>query len=145
MLNINLYFILTLKKCLIQHCVLSFCHIFLIIIFDLDWDESQGLGLLTLSAMLPSLRSTYDYIDTDNIMLHSTRQLQVILFFFSLYLVAVGQGGHKPCVQAFGADQFGLDHEECKAKKLILQLVVFWYMWGFCCNKFGHMLCTRKP
>jgi peptide/histidine transporter 3/4 len=44
-------------------------------------------------------------------------QLQVLLFFFALYLVALGLGGHKPCVQAFGADQFdGQDPEECKAK-----------------------------
>ncbi|KAK9929736.1 hypothetical protein M0R45_026822 [Rubus argutus] len=62
--------------------------------------SAQGLGLLTLAAFLPS------------------SQLQVLLFFFSLYLVAVGQGGHKPCVQAFGADQFdGQDAEECKAKR----------------------------
>ena len=94
----------------------------------MDWDESQGLGLLTLSAMLPSL-STSDYIDANKIMLCSTHQLQVILFFFSLSLVAVGQGGHKPCVLAFGADQFdGLDPEECKAKCSFFN----WWYFGIC-------------
>ncbi|XP_010498730.1 PREDICTED: protein NRT1/ PTR FAMILY 5.15 [Camelina sativa] len=47
-----------------------------------------GLGLLTLSA---SAKPSF-WVN--------------ILFFCSLYLVAIGQGGHKPCVQAFGADQF---------------------------------------
>ena len=94
----------------------------------MDWDESQGLGLLTLSAMLPSL-STSDYIDANKIMLCSTHQLQVILFFFSLSLVAVGQGGHKPCVLAFGADQFdGLDPDECKAKSSFFN----WWYFAIC-------------
>ena len=79
------------------------------IFFDLDQNESQGLGLLTLSAVLPSL---IDYVDTNKSM-SCCPKLKVILFFFSLYLVAVAQGGHKPCIQAFGADQFdGEDPEE---------------------------------
>ncbi|CAK8575309.1 unnamed protein product [Lathyrus sativus] len=56
-----------------------------------------GLGLLTLSAILPSLTKC-------------SPQSQVVLLFISLYLVAIGQGGHKPCVQAFGADQFNEQH-----------------------------------
>ncbi|KAK8643172.1 hypothetical protein V6N13_012478 [Hibiscus sabdariffa] len=74
-----------------------------------------GLGLLTLSAALPSHR------------------FQVILFFFSLYLVVFGQGGHKPCVQAFGADQFdGQDEEECKAQSSFFN----WWYFGICAGTF---------
>ncbi|KAK9929714.1 hypothetical protein M0R45_026802 [Rubus argutus] len=70
-----------------------------------------GLGLLTLSALLPS------------------SQLQVVLFFLAIYLVAVALGGHKPCVQAFGADQFdGEDLEECKAKSSFFN----WWNFGIC-------------
>ncbi|KAL4633243.1 hypothetical protein ACB092_04G109100 [Castanea dentata] len=64
-------------------------------------------------------------------------ELQVNLFFISLYLVAVGQGGYKPCVQAFGANQFdGEDPVECKAKSSFFN----WWYFGLCAGTFVAML-----
>ena len=48
----------------------------------------QGMILLTLSVSV--------------IPLHSRK----MVFFIALYILAVGEGGHKPCVQTFAADQF---------------------------------------
>ncbi|XP_074279571.1 protein NRT1/ PTR FAMILY 5.10-like isoform X2 [Silene latifolia] len=74
-----------------------------------------GLGLLTLTATLPSLGRSIE--------------LQSTIFFIALYMVALGQGGHKPCVQAFGADQFdGEDPEERKAKSSFFN----WWYCGSC-------------
>ncbi|VVA95002.1 unnamed protein product [Arabis nemorensis] len=75
-----------------------------------------GLGLLSFSAMIPS------YYDDPN-------QLQVTLFFVSLYLIAIGQGGYKPCIKVFGADQFdGNDLKESKDKSSFFN----WVMFGSC-------------
>ncbi|KAH8490136.1 hypothetical protein H0E87_022596 [Populus deltoides] len=83
-----------------------------------------GLSLLTLSAVLPSSRDS-GCQTADAISLCSPDPRQVIVFFFSLYIVAIGQGGHKPCVQAFGADQFDGQHpEESKAKSSFFN---WWY------------------
>ena len=88
---------------------------------------TQGLGLLTLSAMLTSI-STSNNMGMNKVTLGSS-ELQVILFFISLYLVAVAQGGHKPCIQAFGADQFDVeDPVECRAKSSFFN----WWYFGLC-------------
>ncbi|GFZ02417.1 major facilitator superfamily protein [Actinidia rufa] len=39
------------------------------------------------------------------------------VFFLALYILSVGEGGHKPCVQTFAADQFDEDLPEEKAAK----------------------------
>ncbi|EOA40039.1 hypothetical protein CARUB_v10008731mg [Capsella rubella] len=82
-----------------------------------------GLGLLTLSAMIPS------DCNVSNLLASCSRRFQVITFFSALYLVALAQGGHKPCVQAFGADQFDeKDPEECKEKASFFN----WWYFGMC-------------
>ncbi|KAM0881140.1 hypothetical protein ACQ4PT_033132 [Festuca glaucescens] len=67
-----------------------------------------GLGMLTLSTVLaPGEQAGCAGKAPGSAAGCSTSSsAQVALFFFSLYMVAFAQGGHKPCVQAFGADQF---------------------------------------
>ncbi|KAI4332158.1 hypothetical protein L6164_017088 [Bauhinia variegata] len=82
-----------------------------------------GLGLLTFSAMLPSLSNSE--CEVANRLTSCSPRLQVILFYISLYLVAIGIGGHKPCVQAFGADQF--DEHDPKEGKARSSFFTWWY------------------
>ncbi|KAL8225953.1 hypothetical protein R6Q57_018510 [Mikania cordata] len=82
-----------------------------------------ALALLAFSTLLPA-----DCENTINDLSCSPR-LQVIMFFISLYLMAFAQGGHKPCVQAFGADQFDSDDpEEHKSKSSFFN----WWYFGLC-------------
>ncbi|KAI8526587.1 hypothetical protein RHMOL_Rhmol12G0007800 [Rhododendron molle] len=97
----------------------------LYVLLYLDRIQAQGLGLMTLSAVLLSLSSS-DSKNGAEIMSSSPSQFQVIFFFISLYLVAIALGGHKPCLQAFGADQFdGQDPKESKAKSSFFN---WWYL-----------------
>ena len=48
------------------------------------------------------------------------------VFFIALYILAVGEGGHKPCVQTFAADQFDEEKPEEKAAKS--SFFNWWYL-----------------
>ncbi|KAL9311480.1 putative proton-dependent oligopeptide transporter family, major facilitator superfamily [Arabidopsis thaliana] len=76
-----------------------------------------GLAFLTLSAFL---------IPNTTEVTSSTSSFLNVLFFFSLYLVAIGQSGHKPCVQAFGADQF--DEKDSQEKSDRSSFFNWWYL-----------------
>ncbi|OVA15859.1 Proton-dependent oligopeptide transporter family [Macleaya cordata] len=91
-----------------------------------------GPGLLALSATAPSLRPPDCPNNSEsNTSCTSPSSFQVIFFFFSLYLVAIGCAGYKPCTQAFGADQFdGQNTEECKWKGSFFNLWTFGLCFG---------------
>lgn len=48
-------------------------------------------------------------------------------FFAALYMLAVGEGGHKPCVQTFAADQFD---EDLPAEKMAKSSFFNWWYLG---------------
>ncbi|CAL0309371.1 unnamed protein product [Lupinus luteus] len=48
------------------------------------------------------------------------------MFFLALYLASTGDGGHKPCIQTFVADQF--DEEMVEEKKSKNSFFNLWYM-----------------
>ncbi|XXG43898.1 hypothetical protein AAC387_Pa01g3833 [Persea americana] len=77
-----------------------------------------GLGMLTLSATLRSLRPPDCDIKTlSTSSCPSLTRFQVVFFFLSLYAAALALGGLKPCAQAFRADQFDpRDPKESKSK-----------------------------
>lgn len=82
--------------------------------------EFQGLGLLTFSASIPSLCKGQEKHES------CVPQVKVIVFFCALYLIALGEGGFKVCLRAFGADQFDeQDPKESKAKSSYFNWLYF--------------------
>ncbi|KAJ1703233.1 hypothetical protein LUZ63_003012 [Rhynchospora breviuscula] len=90
----------------------------------------MGLGMLTISSIIPSTSNSHCN-DSTNQKNCTNASSQKALFFFSLYLVAFAQGGHKPCVQAFGADQF----DQSDPRERISKNSFFnWWYFGICAS-----------
>ncbi len=48
------------------------------------------------------------------------------IFFVALYILSLGEGGHKPCVQTFAADQF--DEDSLEDKKAKSSFFNWWFL-----------------
>ncbi|KAH1040484.1 hypothetical protein J1N35_042227 [Gossypium stocksii] len=72
-----------------------------------------GMCTLTLSASIPALKPA-ECVDS---ICPSATPAQYVVFFFGLYLIALGTGGIKPCVSSFGADQFDDTDPKERVKK----------------------------
>ncbi|KAF5742704.1 protein NRT1/ PTR FAMILY 5.6-like [Tripterygium wilfordii] len=84
-----------------------------------------GLSLLTMSQFIPSLIPCNRGICTE------PRKIHEVVFFLALYCISLGTGGHKPCLQSLGADQFDDGHSEERKKKMSF---FNWWNFALCCG-----------
>ncbi|KAK9106892.1 hypothetical protein Syun_022903 [Stephania yunnanensis] len=73
----------------------------------------MGMVCLTLSAVLPHLRPPPC---TGDQVCQEAKESQLGILYISLLLTALGSGGIRPCVIAFGADQFDANDPKQKTK-----------------------------
>ncbi|KAL2481599.1 Protein NRT1/PTR FAMILY 5.7 [Abeliophyllum distichum] len=84
-----------------------------------------GLLLLTMSRVVPGLKPC------DSGLCREPHKVHEVVFFFAIYLISIGTGGHKPSLESFGANQFDEDHPEERKKKMSF---FNWWNFGLCCG-----------
>ncbi|KAA8539675.1 hypothetical protein F0562_026367 [Nyssa sinensis] len=87
----------------------------------------MGLGLLTMSEFIPSIKPCDKHVCTH------PRKVHEVAFFLAMYFISLGTGGHKPCLESFGADQFDDDHLEERKQKMTY---FNWWNFALCCGLF---------
>ncbi|XP_020532179.1 protein NRT1/ PTR FAMILY 5.13-like isoform X2 [Amborella trichopoda] len=85
-----------------------------------------GFALLTLS-VTPTFRPNSGSNCREGLLGSSPSKLRVTLFLFSIHIVALSHGGQKPCIQAFGADQF--DEENKEERRWQSSFFNWWNVW----------------
>ncbi|CAO2835195.1 unnamed protein product [Amaranthus hypochondriacus] len=75
-----------------------------------------GLGLLSLSSYLFLLKPRG--CGNEHTPCNAHTGFHVALFYISIYMVALGNGGYQPNIATFGADQFDEQHEKEKTSKI---------------------------
>lgn len=83
-----------------------------------------GLSLLTMSQFIPFLKPCTHTCSRP-------RKVHEVAFFLAMYFISLGTGGHKPCLESFGADQFDDDHPEERKKKMSY---FNWWNFALCCG-----------
>ncbi|CAL5213918.1 unnamed protein product [Lathyrus oleraceus] len=89
-----------------------------------------GICILIISATIPALTP----MECVNSVCPSATLAQSAVFFFGLFLIALGTGGIKPCIWPFGADQFDdTDHRERASKGSF-------FNWNYFTSNIGALL-----
>ncbi|WJX79046.1 hypothetical protein P8452_62203 [Trifolium repens] len=83
-----------------------------------------GMCLLTLTVSLPMLRPPPCGQDMASKDCQKASSFQIGIFFFALYIIAIGTGGTKPNISTMGADQF--DEFESKERSQKLSFYNWW-------------------
>ena len=72
---------------------------------------AQGMVTLALSTWIPGLQPPHEG--------DSANWIQNLALYGSLYIVALGTGGIKPNVSAFGADQFDMSSPKVRGRPVL--------------------------